>query len=440
MALNGSLDDYSPAGALRVLSSTGKTGAVRFSGEAGCTVYLHRGQLYFARDEDTDHSLASALVRPGRLTAEDWTLAIEAAGDEPRVGELLVEQGAIDGDVLASVLLSIVYDPLIRLFREGDGAFEFEPDTVHWIGPHRTFNVDAIVNEVRRRVREVDEMTPFVPSTDAWVSAERTLPGDAVQVTLLREDWELIAALQGPRTIADLAMDMGRGRYSTARVVNRLAQTGLVRVIVDPSANQPTEAPVQPAAAVVETTTDARDDEPTIVDDDELSDRDDFDDVDATEDEDLSGDVWSGVPTGPVPHESGGGLSTSVYALPRRQPVALHEEPRRAERQMPWPASEDLQVDDPTTEGSIPGLEAIGGFRDAMAVDERSSAWTSSDPATHPNAAWLESLYAQYLDEPEAPGKRRKKEMLDVAFGAEEQDAPVKLPTLRRLLDAIKKL
>ena len=53
MALNGSLDDYSPAGALRVLSSTGKTGAVRFSGAAGCTVYLNRGQLYFARDETT---------------------------------------------------------------------------------------------------------------------------------------------------------------------------------------------------------------------------------------------------------------------------------------------------------------------------------------------------------------------------------------------------
>ena len=65
MALNGSLDDYSPAGALRVLSSTGKTGAVRFSGEAGCTVYLHHGQLYFARDEDTDDALARRAGPPG---------------------------------------------------------------------------------------------------------------------------------------------------------------------------------------------------------------------------------------------------------------------------------------------------------------------------------------------------------------------------------------
>ncbi len=231
MALNGSLDDYSPAGALRVLSSTGKTGAVRFSGAAGCTVYLNRGQLYFARDESTDQALATALVRPDRLSSEQWAEAIAQAGDSPRVGELLVANGAIDPDLLASVSLSIVYDPLIQLFREGDGAFEFEPDTVHWIGPFRAFNVDAIVNEVRRRVREVDEMSPLVPSIDSWVTPRRTLPGNAVQVTLLREDWELVTVLAGPRTISELAGDMGRGRYSTARVVHRLAQAGLVAVV-----------------------------------------------------------------------------------------------------------------------------------------------------------------------------------------------------------------
>ena len=87
MGINGSLDDYSPAGALRVLSSNGETGAVRFSGEAGCTVYLHRGQLYFARDESTDQALATALVREDRLTAQEWADAIEEAADQPRVGD-----------------------------------------------------------------------------------------------------------------------------------------------------------------------------------------------------------------------------------------------------------------------------------------------------------------------------------------------------------------
>ena len=111
MALNGSLDDYSPAGALCALASDGRTGAVRFTGAGGCTVYLFEGQLYFARADDTDDALASALVRPNRLTADQWTRAVDEAGDAPRVGELLIAHGSIEADLLASVVLSVIYEP-----------------------------------------------------------------------------------------------------------------------------------------------------------------------------------------------------------------------------------------------------------------------------------------------------------------------------------------
>ena len=231
MTLNGTLEDFSPAGILKVLSTDGRTGAVRFGGPHGCTVYLHRGQLYFARNETTDAALATALVRPGRLSADGWGDAIEEAGERPVVGELLVRNGFITSDLLASVVLSVVYDPLIDLFRDGTGEFDFEPDTVHWLGPFRAFPVDAIVNEVRKRVREVDEWTSAIPSLDSWVEASRTLPGNAAQVTILREDWELVTALSGPRTIAELATELGRGGYSTARVVHRLHQAGLVEIV-----------------------------------------------------------------------------------------------------------------------------------------------------------------------------------------------------------------
>jgi len=231
MTLNGTLEDFSPAGILKVLSADGRTGAARFGGPAGCTVYLHRGQLYFARNERTDEALATALVRPGRLTADDWGRAIDASGERPMVGELLVRNGAIVPDLLASVVLSVVYDPLIELFRDGTGEFDFETDTVHWLGPFRAFPVDAIVGEVRKRVREVDEWSATIPSLDVWVEARRTLPGSAAQVTLLREDWELVTALTGPRSIAELAAELGRGVYSTARVVHRLQQAGLIELV-----------------------------------------------------------------------------------------------------------------------------------------------------------------------------------------------------------------
>jgi hypothetical protein len=386
MALNGSLDDYSPAGALRVLSSTGKTGAVRFTGSAGCTAYLNDGQLYFARGEGTDDALASALVRPGRVSADAWSRAVEEAGDQPRVGELLIAHGAIEPDLLASVVLSVVYDPLITLFREGDGRFDFEPETMHWIGPYRGFNVEAIVNEVRRRVRNVDEMSDLVPSTSAWVSPVRTLPDGAAQVTLLREDWELVTSLSGPRTVDELATAMGRGRYSTAQVVHRLARAGLLEVVPEPFSAYDTDADNhEPSAA----------------------------------ERMAAAEVAEAVPA-PAP---------APAADPVEDPTAEAGDDAWAAWATGNPFDHEPSAEDEATVSFGPTFTGADGPE-------------AADPTLDPNAAWLENLYAQFIDdsaEP-APTRSRKKEALDVAFQAPEQAESEKVGTLKRLAAALRRL
>lgn len=431
MALNGSLDDYSPAGALRVLSSDGRTGAVRFAGSGGCTVYLHEGQLYFARGDDTDDALASALVRPGRLTAEMWTRAVDEAGDAPRVGELLVEHGAIDPDLLASVALSVIYDPLITLFREGDGQFEFEPDTMHWIGAYRGFNVEAIVNEVRKRVRGVDEMSDVVPSLSAWVSPRRTLPHGAAQVTLLREDWELITALSGPRTVMELASSMGRGHYSTAAVVNRLARASLLEVVGQPFPTSGSDDALhEPSAAerMAAATSGPGDGGSEAGDDDAWE-------------QWARGNPFDHDPEG----ESEGDDPTIAFspgmngaaAGPEAEPEQGAALPRRA-------AVREADPLDHTDDDIAKALAGISGFHDPVAEAGRDDAALAEALAApderDPNAAWLENLYAQFIDDAEDGGKTRKKEVLDVAFQAPEQADTEKVGTLRRLVDALRRV
>lgn len=435
MALNGSLDDYSPAGALRVLSSDGRTGAVRFAGSGGCTVYLHEGQLYFARGADTDDALASALVRPGRLTADMWTRAVEEAGDAPRVGELLIEHGSIDPDLLASVVLSIIYDPLITLFREGDGQFEFEPDTMHWTGPYRGFNVEAIVNEVRRRVRGVDEMSDVVPSVSAWVSPRRTLPDGAAQVTLLREDWELVTSLSGPRTIVELAASMGRGQYSTASIVHRLARAGLLEVVAEPFS--PGEGLHEPSAAerlAARTDRDAGPAEDDLVD---VADG-------PTEDEEAAWEQWAqGSPFDHDPAGAGDGPGDAVAFGPSLAGTGPEVAPDGASLPRRGAVREaDRQV----AQDGAAGLARIAGFHDPVAgVGRESAALADATDAPHdgqdPNAAWLEDLYAQFIDEASDGGKAtKKKEALDVAFQAPEQGETEKVGTLRRLVAALRRV
>lgn len=412
MTLNGTLEDFSPAGILKVLSDDGRTGAVRFAGARGCTVYLHRGQLYFARNERTDEALATALVRPGRLSADYWGRAIDEAGDRPTVGELLVRNGAIQPDLLASVVLSVIYDPLIDLFREGTGEFDFDPDTVHWLGPFRAFPVDAIVNEVRKRVREVDEWSHRIPGLDCWVEASRTLPGNAAQVTILREDWELVTALSGPRTIADLAIELGRGGYSTARVVHRLHQAGLVEVVSSDA--EATVVPIRRDQA----------DETVLAEDDAM--------------------LHMGLPhrTARPEPEARSDEPASITG------PATESDPDLAAKEEAFAAS-IAPLDTPTSNPIAGSVEVAAGAPELEhAAPDLSTDSTALDEArpSDPNAAWLADLYAQFIDEPETAGngtkKRRRGEPnpVDVAFKAKEQEGDEKVSTLRRLMGALRKL
>ncbi|MCU1353955.1 MAG: 12 protein [Acidimicrobiales bacterium] len=411
MTLNGTLEDFSPAGILKVLSSEARTGAVRFGGD--CTVYLHRGQLYFARDESTDESLATALVRPGRLTADDWGRAIDQAGDRPMVGELLVREGAISPDLLASVVLSVVYDPLISLFRHGTGDFEFEPDTVHWLGPFRAFPVDAIVAEVRKRVREADEWSAIMPTLDVWVEARRTLPGTASQVSLLREDWELVTSLSGPRTIAELAAELGRGRYSTARVVHRLARAGLVEVIAETA--EADVVPIRPGGLPYA----AHDTAPVEHDP---------------------------IASLGLPHRSASTIGPGD-AIDERIDDAIATALAAGNQETNGrPRARMTDLDTRAEESDGHGSVAVA--LDAFPPPPAAAAAQEPEELKNPNAVWLEDLYAQFIDEPEVTTgngtgrKRRKNEPnpVDVAFKAEEQDGEAKVSTLKRLLGALKKL
>jgi len=450
MTLNGTMEDFSPAGILRMLSSDGRTGAVRFSGDAGCTVYLHQGHLYFARDDQTDESLATALVRPGRLTADDWARAVNGAGDRPMVGELLVRSGAIDPDMLASVVLSIVYDPLIALFRDGGGDFDFEPDTVHWLGPVRAFPVDAIVAEVRRRVREADEWADVLPSLDAWVDARRTLPGDAAQVTLLREDWELVTALAAPRTIDELAGELGRGRYSTARVVFRLSEAGLVDVVAGTADADVVQlhpdrhdGPLDQWDGIGEIGSDDRAA-------DELTDE-------AADHHDASGETpnrfgepawWKGgtEPDGGPQHPCArdddvdpfddGGFFHQPDAPAAHDGFGLFDHDRNGEAEVT-----DGRADQPDT---LPHRDP-NASAEADHTPEAAASAVAVAPDKHEHTAWLEDLYAQFIDEPEMANNSKKRRRNDpnpveVAFSIQEQDKDTKVSTLRRLLGALKKM
>lgn len=399
--LAGPLDDYSPAGALGVLASTGVTGAVQFTGTHPCTVYLEHGRLYFVEGRDTGDALAVALVRGGRISPEQWDDASAAGFASEDVGERLIDAGALSRDLLASVALSVSYDPLIELLRFGAERFDVAEGTRHWLGPFRTFDVDAVMAEVRRRVREVDEMVTTFPTLDVVVAPNRTLPEKSTSVSLRRDEWELVAMLGRGRHLVDLAEELGRGRWSTARIAHRLVALRLLSAT-------PTSAP------------DSVDADWQLDADWRRAER----DAHPTEDDEVE------EPLAAVHPEIVRALAESTYASSEVALNAMVEHLASAP-----PDAEPAAESDPTPPPPPPPV-LIDGTANAAPLPRREAAKAhmAKGPTGPADPAWMRSLYTSF--EPAAGGKEGSNPV-EAAFATQEPDA--KAGTLRRLVDAIRR-
>ena len=135
--------------------------------------------------------------------------------------------------------------------------------------------------------------------------------------------------------------------------------------------------------------------------------------------------------------EVGFGPRIEAATGPESDPEALSPLPRRTA------VREADPEDRPDEDGLSAGLAGIAGFHSPVAEAGQHDTVLEeaiNDPQQDPNAAWLENLYAQFIDEAGDKGRSTKKEALDVAFQADEQAATEKVGTLRRLVDALRRV
>src|SRR5680860_698107 len=88
MFLNGSLENFSVADILQLLSFSKQTGALHVTGEVTGVLYLDDGEVYFATEEDAA-PLEDTVVAAG-IPREDWNAALESAGHSHAAGRALM--------------------------------------------------------------------------------------------------------------------------------------------------------------------------------------------------------------------------------------------------------------------------------------------------------------------------------------------------------------
>jgi uncharacterized protein DUF4388 len=265
--LEGSLDAFSLPDIFQLLSFTKKTGGLHLRrGALGGVVYVTGGALTGGASDVRRQGLGRRLVGTGRVDDEAIEAAVAEATNNPGlgVGRALRDAGVVEESTLAELATEHVHDTVFDLLRWSEGDFVFVVDEPDPDDVGVTVEVEAAVAEAQRRL-------------ELWATASTTIPGpDAVLAIALspsddpalsREEWAMLAYLDGVRPVRDIVDATGRGEFAVVCTLAALVERGLLivtgpdrpasvpallrRLVVLGGAEQGEVAP-PPAAPVVE--------------------------------------------------------------------------------------------------------------------------------------------------------------------------------------------
>ena len=231
--LAGDLNLFPLPDVLRLLATTSKTGALDVLTDAGQgRVEVVEGRLRAATADRYRAGLARRLLGVGAVDATTLLELHDGSGSlltDRQLAERLVSGDHLDSDQVAACLREHTVDAVLELVRAPDGSFRFEgleaPDTD---AEALAIPVEELLEEVERRDRAMDELeTASVPPT-----AVVTVVGPENEETAVSADgWQLLALIDGHRTVADLVELRGCGAYDTLRRLAELLESGVVATV-----------------------------------------------------------------------------------------------------------------------------------------------------------------------------------------------------------------
>ncbi len=242
MRLEGTLDAFSLPDIFQLLSYTKKTGTLhlRRNGLHG-VVHLRDGAVTGGRGDIARQSLGRRLVGAGLVDDDALADAAEQVmADTSRgLGRALVDSGKVDALVARDLASEQASDAVFELLRWPDGEFAFvmdeaDPDDVGAATP-----VEDVVAEANRRLAAWQALEDRVPSLDSVVSV---VASPVAEPAFSREEWSLLALVNGSRTVSELVALAGTGEFVVVAALADLADRGLVQVgataVADPHARR----------------------------------------------------------------------------------------------------------------------------------------------------------------------------------------------------------
>jgi hypothetical protein len=232
--IRGTLEEFSLAEIIRLISQTRRTGVLEINGLTGRgRVEFRDGAICGAESNLSREPLGRKLVRSGVLSESQLWNALSRQEKSPRrLGETLVSAGLAAPEDVDSALREQIEDSIVDVLR-------LEPTEFSWSAeaPHEGVVVlpaENLLAALSDRMHELETIKSHIPSEDASVSLAPIPPFGADEIRLSLDDWRVLVFLGARRTVHDLLHYSGSGETQMLRSLERLVSAGLIEV-TDPT-------------------------------------------------------------------------------------------------------------------------------------------------------------------------------------------------------------
>jgi hypothetical protein len=230
MRLVGSLGAFSLPDVFGLLSSTRKTGALLLRGSSGSgAVYFRDGQITGATADLGRQSLARRLIGSGAVDDDAITVAVKelTGGVADGLGALLILSGQVDRDLVVAAATEQSVDAVFELMQWPDGDFSFHVDTTNPDDVGVELAADRLIAEANSRSETWASVPADLLDAGVVLTMPVVLPQDP---TATRDEWALLALIDGERTLGDLVDLTGCGRFAVVTTLANLYDRGLLMV------------------------------------------------------------------------------------------------------------------------------------------------------------------------------------------------------------------
>ncbi len=231
--LQGRIERFTLPEILQLIASSRKSGTLGIQKDDTIVMlYFKDGSIIYGYGPRQTFHLGQLLKERGIITAQqlDEAVQIQSRTDNSkRLGEILMSRNSIDRADLESVVRKQVEELAYSLLSWETGSFKFyenqyptqEEITVQ-------LSVENVVMEGLRRYDEMNMVRETLPDISAVYIISASQQGRRREVALESHEWNVMALVDGYRTIEEVCKYSSLDKLETLKAIARLKLAGII--------------------------------------------------------------------------------------------------------------------------------------------------------------------------------------------------------------------